>query len=248
MNIVIYDSLLPHIISIQPHIAWLLNTVPAMITDQVDRMEVEDVITELVLKQAKLQGAILNLEANLIPISEEGSVTVISPDTIDGLNIIEQLVREALAEVIVTRGEMELAAESVAICEDGLDEDAALDTAKAAVAALGGNDRRSPLYTLQETPEESVTTSIIATLKNEYDGVANITMDDGCYVLKLKDKSTSYWFPEAVDILKHLPVPGKRHGVTKEARAAAKAYWAILHQDDTPEIDADGFPIDFPVT
>jgi len=139
MNLVIYDSLLPHILGITPHIAWLLAAVPPMIEDEEDRRQVTRVLEELALKQAHLQGILLDLEANLIPISEEGSVTTICPNTIDGLTIAEQLLRENLAEVIVTRGEMELAAEAkiVSDCEAALAEDDALYAAKATVSEKG---------------------------------------------------------------------------------------------------------------
>jgi len=60
----------------------------------------------------------------------------------------------------------------------------------------------------------------LATLKDEYGGIAHIIQDDGCYMLVLRDvgvtpegelvfKATEWWFPEAVRALRKLPDPGK---------------------------------------
>ena len=100
MNLVIYDSLLPHILGITPHLAWLLANVPPMIEDEDDGSQVTRVLRELILKQSHLQGILLDMEANLIPINEKGSVTALCPETVEGLNLVEQLLREALTEAI----------------------------------------------------------------------------------------------------------------------------------------------------
>jgi len=71
----------------------------------------------------------------------------------------------------------------------------------------------------------------VATLADEYGGRAQIDVDDGCYVLYLKQpddtyKKTWYIFPEAHEMLKDLPDPRKKQLVkTKEARG----YWRKDH-------------------
>jgi len=52
----------------------------------------------------------------------------------------------------------------------------------------------------------------IATLADEYGGRCQISIDDHCYVLRLKQqdgryKTTSYIFKEAFKVLKMLPSP-----------------------------------------
>jgi len=54
----------------------------------------------------------------------------------------------------------------------------------------------------------------VATLVDEYGGRAQISVDDGCYVLYLLQEDGSYkhtaWiFPEAYNVLKDLPSPEK---------------------------------------
>ena len=56
--------------------------------------------------------------------------------------------------------------------------------------------------------------SPIATLADEYGGRCQISIDDLCYVLRLKQadgkyKTTSYIFSEAFEVLKTLPSPMK---------------------------------------
>jgi len=80
------------------------------------------------------------------------------------------------------------------------------------------------MYQLQEEPDkEFVLTSggkitPLATLKDEYGGIAHICMDDHCYVLYVKvsaykDRevfySATHWFSEAVAVLKKMPLPGE---------------------------------------
>ena len=71
------------------------------------------------------------------------------------------------------------------------------------------------MYTLQErTPEITLENGAkhtpLATLKDEYGGIAQICMDDHCYVLYLggewEDKGqpyriTNHWFREAAEVL-----------------------------------------------
>jgi hypothetical protein len=54
--------------------------------------------------------------------------------------------------------------------------------------------------------------SPLATLKDEWDGVCQIIIDDNCYVICLKQcdgtyKPTTHIFREAFEVLKTLPVP-----------------------------------------
>lgn len=55
----------------------------------------------------------------------------------------------------------------------------------------------------------------VATLTDKYGGRAQILIDDGCYVLALKQengeyKYTPYWFREAVAVLQNLPSEPKK--------------------------------------
>jgi hypothetical protein len=51
----------------------------------------------------------------------------------------------------------------------------------------------------------------VATMKNEYGGVAHVWIDDGCYVLGLESPTTKavlpthYIFPEALALMQTLP-------------------------------------------
>jgi hypothetical protein len=73
------------------------------------------------------------------------------------------------------------------------------------------------MYVLQAKPEKHVVldtgsvVSPVATLKDEWGGVAHIFLDDHCYVLALKNddvfRKTDHWFPAAVDAMKSLPTP-----------------------------------------
>ena len=82
------------------------------------------------------------------------------------------------------------------------------------------------LNQLQEKPDKEIIlengarNTPLATLKDEYGGVAQICIDDHCYVLyllyciesRLGGKSefyssTTHWFTEAVVVLKKMPLP-----------------------------------------
>ncbi|MCK5602669.1 hypothetical protein KAR91_12385 [Candidatus Pacearchaeota archaeon] len=78
------------------------------------------------------------------------------------------------------------------------------------------------MYQLQKEPDKEFTLgngarhAPLATLKDEYGGIAQICNDDHCYVLYLggewEDKGqlyqiTNHWFSEAVAALKTLPLP-----------------------------------------
>lgn len=71
------------------------------------------------------------------------------------------------------------------------------------------------MYRQVETDKESILYNgekftPVATLEDEYGGRCQISIDDNCYTVKLKDtngtyKNTSWIFPEAFDVLKTLP-------------------------------------------
>ena len=78
------------------------------------------------------------------------------------------------------------------------------------------------MYRLQEKPDREITLvsgnkiTPLATLKDEYGGIAQICIDDHCYVLYLghhsEEKGEAYriathWFSEAVAVLKKMPLP-----------------------------------------
>ena len=67
------------------------------------------------------------------------------------------------------------------------------------------------MYKIQEKPDESCygRWKPIVTLKDGHGGVYHIVNDDHCYVLinGAKGIVTSWWFREAVDALKSLPLP-----------------------------------------
>jgi hypothetical protein len=71
------------------------------------------------------------------------------------------------------------------------------------------------MYKQIETDEKAVLDNgveftPIATLANEYGGRCQISIDDHCYILRLKQSdgryiTTPYIFPEAFEVLKTLP-------------------------------------------
>ena len=76
------------------------------------------------------------------------------------------------------------------------------------------------MYQLQEKPDKEITLTSggkmtpLATLKDEYGGVAHICIDDHCYVLYLGGtypfpvyNITNHWFREAVAALQKMPLP-----------------------------------------
>lgn len=77
------------------------------------------------------------------------------------------------------------------------------------------------MYQLQKYPgtaaqlENGSTVTPVATLKDEHGGVSHIIVDDHCYVLinsAAEDGSfrmSYHWYPEAVEVMKQLPVPSK---------------------------------------
>jgi len=101
-KIVAYDTLIPEIAGIQPNIAWLLANVNGS-----DR--ITEVLEDLQLKYARLQGKILELESGVVEL-EVGTVTVTLPEeeTGDDLAYVEEALRSTLAETIVQRGEEQL--------------------------------------------------------------------------------------------------------------------------------------------
>jgi len=116
VKIVPYDTLVPDIAGIQPNIAWLLANVPRSIpytTSMVaaaDRSCVMDVLEDLQLKFAKLQGKVLELEAHAFE-AKTGDVYVILPEEStddDDAAFVEEALRSTLAELIVNQGEKQL--------------------------------------------------------------------------------------------------------------------------------------------
>lgn len=68
--------------------------------------------------------------------------------------------------------------------------------------------KTTPLIVLPNGAE----TRPVATLADEYGGMCQITCDDHCYTIKLKNKNgqyedTTHIFPEAFEVLKTLPNP-----------------------------------------
>jgi hypothetical protein len=111
-KIVQYDTLLSEVADIQPTIAWLLSNVPPRLKNPDVSKFITSLLEDLQLKHAKLQGKILELEANVIEL-EDGAVAVNVPDDVeDGAAYIENALRDALAEIIIQRGEERLEAEA----------------------------------------------------------------------------------------------------------------------------------------
>ncbi len=161
MKLVTFDTLIPDIVAIQPSLAWMLANVPNMICPE-RRDDVREIIENLCLRSANLNGRIIELETKAIPLdseltvvfaSDNGDLTpssmptdpdtsakiiVITSDTVESLRCAEEGLREALAEVIVARGEAEL---------DELDELAEAEAEEAATKetkfaeAYGGSSK-----------------------------------------------------------------------------------------------------------
>lgn len=67
---------------------------------------------------------------------------------------------------------------------------------------------------LEYTLDNDEKSKPVATLADEYGGKCQISIDDHCYVLRLKQpdgryKTTPYIFKEAFNILKTLPPPNR---------------------------------------
>ena len=100
-------------------------------------------------------------------------------------------------------------------------------------------------YKLQPMPdakvvlENGVEDFPVATLKDDSGGVAHIIEDDHCYVLLLDrdgvGKPTPYWFPEALNVVKTLPVP---------KRAARNATAGLQSKTKSVNKDQDVFTYD----
>jgi len=79
------------------------------------------------------------------------------------------------------------------------------------------------MYVLQDKPgkfylhasDDREAHHAVATLKDGHGGIAHIYTDDHCYVLALASENawpqvarpSYHWFPEAVEVLKTLPLP-----------------------------------------
>lgn len=133
MKLVQYDTLVPDMLLIQPHIAWLLGNVPKMLSGE-DAERVVNTLEDLAVKYARLQGKILELEVKVeefdddtrnVLLLEDGEMSIIAQgsvnaclvvsvttDTIAGFETAEDCLREALAETIVRQGEMVLEKEA----------------------------------------------------------------------------------------------------------------------------------------
>jgi len=80
---------------------------------------------------------------------------------------------------------------------------------------LGADATKIIMYKQVETDQNAVLDNgveftPIATLADEYGGRCQISIDDHCYILRLKQsdgkyKTTAWIFPEAFDVLKTLP-------------------------------------------
>ncbi len=80
---------------------------------------------------------------------------------------------------------------------------------------LGADATKIIMYKQVETDKNAVLDNgveftPIATLANEYGGRCQISIDDHCYILRLKQsdgkyKTTAWIFPEAFEVLKTLP-------------------------------------------
>lgn len=80
---------------------------------------------------------------------------------------------------------------------------------------LGADATKIIMYKQVETDKNAVLDNgveftTIATLANEYGGRCQISIDDHCYILRLKQsdgkyKTTAWIFPEAFEVLKTLP-------------------------------------------
>ena len=80
---------------------------------------------------------------------------------------------------------------------------------------LGADATKIIMYKQVETDKNAVLDNGVeftptATLANEYGGRCQISIDDHCYILRLKQsdgkyKTTAWIFPEAFEVLKTLP-------------------------------------------
>lgn len=150
MKLTEHKSLIPFAVAIQPHLAWMLATVPDMIRDGNKAAKVLDVLEDLNLKFARLNGQILEQDSKVFTVDEEdillvgegkltqvksdgGPIVVIATDSdVESLKSTEEVLREALAEIIVTRGEAELEAEALAKRDAELDAELAAELAEEA--------------------------------------------------------------------------------------------------------------------
>lgn len=114
MKIVPYDTLIPDVTGIQPGIAWLLAIVPGMLPTEVTRNKVTGVLENLQLNYANLHGKILQLESEVQEYAEGDVIVALSDNenrtlpSDQDLEVAEEALRTALAEVIVQRGEQRL--------------------------------------------------------------------------------------------------------------------------------------------
>ena len=80
---------------------------------------------------------------------------------------------------------------------------------------LGADATKIDMYKQVETYQTAVLDNgveftPVATLADEYGGRCQISIDDHCYILRLKQydgkyKTTAWIFPEAFEVLKNLP-------------------------------------------
>jgi PHD/YefM family antitoxin component YafN of YafNO toxin-antitoxin module len=130
MNLVSYQSLIPSSVAIQPHLAWLLATVPDLIEDPERSCKVREVLEELNVKYSLLSGKIIDLESRVVAVNTEDilivgddevvvvhdtglpAVVIVTREDVESLKDTEKSLRAGLAEVIVSRGEAELEVEA----------------------------------------------------------------------------------------------------------------------------------------
>jgi hypothetical protein len=103
------DTLLPYTEDITSDIDWLSATVPGEIEFDLARARTREVLDRLQREYARLQSKILELEANVTELEDGEVVVAIPEDFDDDLDpYMEDALREALARIIVRRGENQL--------------------------------------------------------------------------------------------------------------------------------------------
>ena len=137
MQIVRHRSFLESLCAISPNISWLSAVVPKLLKEMgSDKAEIADgTLKDLAIQVNQLVGESLDLDTQVVEV-ESGTILIVNGDqleTIEGpavpliaddrnlknLRIIEERLRRALAETIITRAE----AEGILPEEDGVGED-----------------------------------------------------------------------------------------------------------------------------
>ncbi len=181
MKIATFDTLIPDVVAVQPHMAWMLATVPDLIADLDRRKQVWKTLKDLNLKFALLEGRIIELETNALPLDDEltvvlvtdgdltlsplpvdpdtsAKIMVFSSDTVTSKRMAEEGLREALAEAIVARGEAELEAG----LEAGIDAalEATLEKEKRFAERYGGSTETACKRVNQKLDDAAATDAV----------------------------------------------------------------------------------------